>query len=134
MPPRGVAGWGACCSATSSRARAFADVAVRPSRCARPTRRPARCPPSHDDPLPPPVPAPIVRRNRMSRNKDDVNLSRLSQKHRELDERLAVLAGRRFLTETEQFEESTLKKLKLKVKDEIESLLASRPDRAGRHG
>ncbi len=70
----------------------------------------------------------------MSRNKDDVNLSRLSQKHRELDERLAVLAGRRFLTEPEQFEEATLKKLKLKVKDEIESLLASRPGRAGRHG
>ena len=70
----------------------------------------------------------------MSRNKDHVNLSRLSHKHRELEERLAVLAGRRFLTETEQFEEATLKKLKLKVKDEIESLLASRPDGAGRHG
>jgi uncharacterized protein YdcH (DUF465 family) len=70
----------------------------------------------------------------MSENKDDANLSRLSLKHRELDERLAALAGRRFLTEPEQFEETTLKKLKLKVKDEIESILASRPERAGRHG
>jgi uncharacterized protein YdcH (DUF465 family) len=70
----------------------------------------------------------------MSQNKVDVNLSRLSIKHRELDERLAVLAGRRFLTEPEQFEESTLKKLKLKVKDEIESILASRSQGSGRHG
>jgi uncharacterized protein YdcH (DUF465 family) len=70
----------------------------------------------------------------MSQNKDDVNLSRLSIKHRELDERLAVLAGRRFLTEHEQLEETTLKKLKLKVKDEIESILATRTERAGRHG
>ena len=70
----------------------------------------------------------------MSQNKDDANLSRLALKHRELDERLAVLTGRRFLTEPEQFEEATLKKLKLKVKDEIESILASRPERSGRHG
>ena len=70
----------------------------------------------------------------MGQHKDDANLSRLSLKHRELDERLAVLAGRRFLTEPEQFEEATLKKLKLKVKDEIESILASRPERSGRHG
>jgi uncharacterized protein YdcH (DUF465 family) len=69
----------------------------------------------------------------MSQNKDDVNLTRLSTKHRELDERLAALASRRFLTETEQFEESTLKKQKLKVKDEIEAILASRTERAGRH-
>ena len=70
----------------------------------------------------------------MTQNKDDANLSRLSLKHRELEDRLAVLAGRRFLTEPEQFEEATLKKLKLKVKDEIESILASRPERSSRHG
>jgi uncharacterized protein YdcH (DUF465 family) len=68
----------------------------------------------------------------MSQNKDDVNLNRLSIKHRELDERLEALASRRFLTEPEQIEESTLKKLKLKVKDEIEAILASRTERAGR--
>jgi len=70
----------------------------------------------------------------MNPSKDQINLRRLSQKHRELDERLAVLAGTRFPTELEQFEEATLKKLKLKVKDEMESIMAHRPDLAGRHG
>jgi len=70
----------------------------------------------------------------MNPSKDEVNLHRLSQKHRELDERLAVLAGTRFPTEPEQFEEATLKKLKLKVKDEMESILTHRPDLSGRHG
>ena len=70
----------------------------------------------------------------MSQTKDEVNLRRLSVKHRELDDRLAVLAGRRFPTEPEQLEEATLKKLKLKLKDEIESILAHRPELAGRPG
>jgi len=70
----------------------------------------------------------------MNTSKDELNLRRLTQKHRELDERLTVLAGTRFPTEPEQFEEATLKKLKLKVKDEMESILAHRPDLAGRHG
>jgi uncharacterized protein YdcH (DUF465 family) len=70
----------------------------------------------------------------MNQSKDEVNLRRLSLKHRELDERLAALAGRRFPTEPEQFEEATLKKLKLKIKDEIESILAARPELAGRRG
>ena len=70
----------------------------------------------------------------MNQGKDDFNLRRLSVKHRDLDERLAVLAGRRFPTASEQLEEATLKKLKLRVKDEIESILAARPERAGRHG
>jgi uncharacterized protein YdcH (DUF465 family) len=75
-----------------------------------------------------------VGRNRMSSNKDEINLHRLSVKHRELGERLAILAGRRFPTESERLEESTLKKLKLKVKDEIESILARHPELSGRHG
>ena len=70
----------------------------------------------------------------MNTNKDEINLRRLYQKHRELDERLGLLAGTRFPTEPEQFEEATLKKLKLKLKDEIESILSERPDLAGRHG
>jgi uncharacterized protein YdcH (DUF465 family) len=70
----------------------------------------------------------------MNPSKDEVNLRRLSQKHRELDERLTQLAGRRFPSEPEQLEESTLKKQKLKVKDEIESILAARPELLGRHG
>ena len=70
----------------------------------------------------------------MNQSKDEVNLRRLHQKHRELDDRLAVLAGRRFPTEPERLEESRLKKLKLKVKDEIESIMAQRPELAGPHG
>jgi len=70
----------------------------------------------------------------MNRSKDEVNLRRLSLKHKELDERLAQLTGRRFPTEPEQLEESTLKKQKLKIKDEIESILAARPKLSGRHG
>jgi uncharacterized protein YdcH (DUF465 family) len=70
----------------------------------------------------------------MNSSKEETNLRRLSQKHRELDARLAVLAGMRFPTEQEQLEEATLKKLKLKTKDEMESILAQRPDLADRHG
>lgn len=70
----------------------------------------------------------------MSASKDEANFHRLSVKHKELEERLAVLAGRRFPTEPERLEESTLKKLKLKVKDEMESILLERPELSGRHG
>lgn len=73
-------------------------------------------------------------RSRMNRSKDEDNLRRLSVKHKELEERLTLLSGRRFPTEPEQLEESTLKKQKLKIKDEIESILALRPELAGRNG
>ena len=70
----------------------------------------------------------------MSETKDEVNLRRLADKHREYDERLAALQQRRFLTETEQREEATLKKLKLRIKDEMEALLRHPPERAERRG
>jgi uncharacterized protein YdcH (DUF465 family) len=70
----------------------------------------------------------------MNRSKDEDNLRRLSVKHKELDLRLTELAARRFPTEPERLEASTLKKQKLKVKDEMESILASRPELAGRNG
>jgi uncharacterized protein YdcH (DUF465 family) len=70
----------------------------------------------------------------MNPSKDEANLHRLTLKHRELEERLAVLASRRFPTEPEKLEESTLKKMKLKVKDEMESILLQRPELAGRNG
>ena len=38
----------------------------------------------------------------MNQGKDEANLHRLSLKHRELEERLAVLASRRFPTEPEK--------------------------------
>ena len=69
----------------------------------------------------------------MNAHKTEDNLRRLSRKHRELDERLTELASRRFPSEPEQLEEAMLKKQKLKVKDEIESILAARPELSGRH-
>jgi len=69
----------------------------------------------------------------MNQTKDEANLNRLSLKHRELEERLAVLAGRRFPTEPERLEESTLKKMKLKIKDEMEAILVQRPELTGRN-
>jgi len=70
----------------------------------------------------------------MNTGKDESNLQRLSQRHRELDERLTVLAARRFPTESEQHEEATLKKQKLKIKDEIEAILAGKSKLSGRNG
>jgi len=70
----------------------------------------------------------------MDQDKDEGNLRRLTQKHREYDERLVELAGRRFPTELERLEEATLKKRKLRVKDEIESILSQRRELAGRRG
>ncbi|HZN54050.1 MAG TPA: DUF465 domain-containing protein [Candidatus Polarisedimenticolaceae bacterium] len=67
-------------------------------------------------------------------DKPDANLERLARKHREYDERLEVLAGIRFPTEEERLEESTLKKLKLKVKDEMESILRHKAEPPARHG
>jgi len=70
----------------------------------------------------------------MDVTKDELNLRRLAQKHRDCEDRLATLASRRFPTEQEQYEEATLKKLKLRIKDEIESIHRQRAEPAGRHG
>lgn len=70
----------------------------------------------------------------MDASKDDQNLRRLALKHRECEERLAALAAHRFPTEQEQYEEATLKKLKLKIKDEMESIHRHRAEPGGHHG
>jgi uncharacterized protein YdcH (DUF465 family) len=70
----------------------------------------------------------------MDASKDENNLHRLVRKHRECEERLAELAGRRFPSGPEQLEEATLKKLKLKIKDEIESIQRRTDPYAGPHG
>ena len=44
---------------------------------------------------------------------------RLARKHRELDERISVLSSRFLLSDEEKFEESTLKKKKLALKDRM---------------
>ena len=58
--------------------------------------------------------------------KEDANYQRLARKHEGYDARLAELRAKRFATVEEQREESTLKKLKLSVKDEMERILRER--------
>ena len=55
--------------------------------------------------------------------REDPHFRRLVEKHRNLDERLKELQTRRWLTESEQAEEVKLKKMKLTLKDEMESIL-----------
>ncbi len=47
----------------------------------------------------------------------------LAARHHELDDRLHSLSSKHFLSEPEQIEEITLKKRKLQLKDQMESLL-----------
>jgi uncharacterized protein YdcH (DUF465 family) len=47
----------------------------------------------------------------------------LVSRHHELDTRLHELSGKHYLTATEQVEESTIKKRKLQLKDQMESIL-----------
>lgn len=53
----------------------------------------------------------------------DPEFRKLFTTHRELDDRLHVLAGKHYLSESEQFEEVTLKKKKLQLKDQMEDIL-----------
>jgi uncharacterized protein YdcH (DUF465 family) len=47
----------------------------------------------------------------------------LAVKHHELDQRLHELAAKSYLSEPEQVEEVTLKKRKLQLKDEMETIV-----------
>jgi uncharacterized protein YdcH (DUF465 family) len=53
----------------------------------------------------------------------DEEFRQLATKHHDLDERLHNYAERQYLTEPEQVEEVTLKKQKLQLKDQMESIL-----------
>jgi uncharacterized protein YdcH (DUF465 family) len=46
----------------------------------------------------------------------------LAAKHHELDDRLHELSSKHYLTDNEQFEEVTLKKRKLLLKDKMEAI------------
>jgi uncharacterized protein YdcH (DUF465 family) len=48
---------------------------------------------------------------------------RLASQHHELDERLVRLESKHYLSDDEQFEEVTLKKRKLHLKDKMEVIL-----------
>ena len=53
----------------------------------------------------------------------DPEFRRLYDVHRELDTRLHELASKHYLSEPEQFEEVTLKKKKLQLKDQMEEII-----------
>jgi uncharacterized protein len=61
----------------------------------------------------------------------------LATQHHDLDERIHSLATRQYLSEPEQLEEVTLKKRKLHLKDQMESMMrqfrTSEPTHASPH-
>jgi hypothetical protein len=60
-------------------------------------------------------------KNRLLESNDEFR--RLATQHQDLDERIHSLAHRQYLSEPEQLEEVTLKKRKLQLKDQMESML-----------
>ena len=62
----------------------------------------------------------------------DDTYRQLANKHHELDTRLHELSERHYLTESEQFEEVTLKKRKLACKDQMEAIVRHFRDNLGR--
>ena len=53
----------------------------------------------------------------------DEEFHTLSDQHRQLDDRIHELTSKPYLSEPEQLEEVTLKKRKLQLKDQMESML-----------
>jgi uncharacterized protein len=53
----------------------------------------------------------------------DENYRQLATRHHDLDEQIHNLTARPYLTEPEQIEEVRLKKVKLQLKDQMESIL-----------
>jgi uncharacterized protein YdcH (DUF465 family) len=54
--------------------------------------------------------------------RDNDQYRQLAERHHELDDRLHELTEKHFLSDTEQFEEVTLKKRKLALKDQMEAM------------
>ena len=53
----------------------------------------------------------------------DPQFRTLAEQHHELDDRLHQLIDKQYLSATEQFEQVTLKKKKLALKDQMESIV-----------
>ena len=53
----------------------------------------------------------------------DEEFRQLATQHHDLDEKIHTLTSRHYLSEPEQVEESTLKKRKLQLKDQMEMIL-----------
>ena len=53
----------------------------------------------------------------------DEQFRQLAEQHHQLDDRLHQLIEKHYLSDTEQFEEVTLKKKKLALKDRMESIV-----------
>ena len=56
----------------------------------------------------------------------DEEYRQLATQHHDLDKKLHTLAARNYLSEPEQLEEVTLKKRKLQLKDQMESIARQR--------
>ena len=54
--------------------------------------------------------------------RDDPTYRELAERHHQLDHKLRTFTDRYYLTNSEQVEEVTLKKLKLAVKDQMERI------------
>ena len=54
--------------------------------------------------------------------RDDPTYRELAERHHQLDDKLHTFTDRHYLTNSEQVEEVTLKKLKLALKDQMERI------------
>lgn len=61
----------------------------------------------------------------------DEEFRQLAAKHQELEERLQELSAKSYLSQPEQFEASTLKKRKLQLKDQMETIVRRHRSRPG---
>jgi uncharacterized protein YdcH (DUF465 family) len=62
----------------------------------------------------------------------DEEFRQLAQQHRELDNRLSALSRQLYRTSNEELEKATLKKRKLRLKDQMEDIVRRRSEPSSR--